>query len=255
MPRITEKKKTLSRNSFLINLNDKNNQSNVHQNFDFIENESKPYCENDDNSKNSFQKNLLPPLKNSKTKKNFLEKTNTSNSLMKLPQINHKQKNLSAYEIQINNPQKHERDFSNTLFLTSNNENLNNFPNKDLRDDLLASMQNIERMLKTPIIQDRKKVHFQRIYNQDEIFLNDLKKRKKEKSKLSLMQYQNNLMDVISKRMSDDNLRSLSMNLKKIREKNETVQPLKINWNEYNKILKNLNKLKNKSKNIFLICF
>ena len=106
-------------------------------------------------------------------------------------------------------------------------------------------------MLKTPIRQYRTKKLFHNIYKHDEQFMKSLKQRKKEKGTNSLIDYQINLMTLLSSRMSDENLRSLSINLKKIREKNESVQPLKINWEEYNKLLINLNKIKNKSKNIF----
>ncbi len=103
-------------------------------------------------------------------------------------------------------------------------------------------------MKKTQNKKDRRKKLFQMIYKQDGKFSNSLKKIKREKSNSSLMEYQNNLMNLICNRMSDDNLRFLSIKLKKVREDNETLQPIKINWEEYNKLLNNL-----KSKREYLL--
>ena len=151
-------------------------------------------------------------------------------------------------DLSLNNP--FEKD---SLFLTNNYVGLNIFPRNEERDDLLSSIRKIERMLKTPPRADRKNKLFGKIYKQDEEFTKDLKKRKKEKGNYSLINYQNNLMTLVSSRMCNDNLRELSINLKKIREKSETVQPIKINWEEYNKLMTNIGKLKMKSKLYILI--
>lgn len=292
IPSTTKEKKPSFDNSFFKNIKKSNRLSHFEHTSNFVELVYKPFVsKNEDRLKNNSQiikKNLpqidqykktslinmntlensdiYPKNSNKKTNLNLLPKININNlnRLHKLNNLNYFNKKLkNSHNNNIHNKSEKNSDFDvksqlvekDSLFLTNTNnyDKFDIFPNTELRNDLLSSIQKIERLLKTPIRQDKRKKLFQKIYNQDENFVKSLKETKKEKFNSSLMDYQNNLMNLICTRMSDDNLRSLSIRLKKIREKNDIVQPIQINWEEYNKLLNNLDKIKNRSKPKLLI--
>lgn len=111
-------------------------------------------------------------------------------------------------------------------------------PEEGLKYNLLINNQ--EKIPKFKKLMDKRTKMFNSIYQIDEEFLDNLNNIKKKKH-LPLLDYQNNLINLISNRMSKENLRKLSTKLNQIREITNKVYKLPyVDWNQFEILIKNV---------------
>jgi hypothetical protein len=112
---------------------------------------------------------------------------------------------------------------------------------KENQDD----RQNFFKKMRKP---KRRRMIFDPIYKIDDEYLEKVEWAKKNKDNFNLLEYQNQLMLLLSYRVCRENLLKLSENLKDIREKaNEVEKPPEIKWNEVKEEIESCRVILNKN--------